>query len=121
MLQRIYGLAFADEKRLKDYLKFLEEAEKRDHRRLGKELELFFVSEYGPGFPFFMPKGMVLKNTLIDLWRKEHRNAGYVEIQTPTILNRELWETSGHWFNYRENMEISWIFAEDLMYLLHLI
>ena len=104
MLQRIYGLAFADEKRLKDYLKFLEEAEKRDHRRLGKELELFFVSEYGPGFPFFMPKGMVLKNTLIDLWRKEHRKAGYVEIQTPTILNRELWETSGHWFNYRENM-----------------
>ena len=104
MLQRIYGLAFSDDKRLKDYLKFLEEAEKRDHRRLGKELELFFVSEYGPGFPFFMPKGMVLKNTLIDLWRKEHRKAGYVEIQTPTILNRELWETSGHWFNYRENM-----------------
>ena len=104
MLQRIYGLAFSDDKRLKDYLKFLEEAEKRDHRRLGKELELFFVSEYGPGFPFFMPKGMVSKNTLIDLWRKEHRKAGYVEIQTPTILNRELWETSGHWFNYRENM-----------------
>ena len=104
MLQRIYGLAFSDDKRLKDYLKFLEEAEKRDHRRLGKELELFFVSEYGPGFPFFMPKGMVLKNTLIDLWRKEHRKAGYVEIQTPTILNRELWENSGHWFNYRENM-----------------
>lgn len=104
MLQRIYGFAFSDDKRLKDYLKFLEEAEKRDHRRLGKELELFFVSEYGPGFPFFMPKGMVLKNTLIDLWRKEHRKAGYVEIQTPTILNRELWETSGHWFNYRENM-----------------
>ena len=104
MLQRIYGLAFADEKRLKDYLKFLEEAEKRDHRRLGKELELFFVSEYGPGFPFFMPKGMVLKNTLIDLWRKEHRKAGYVEIQTPAMLNRELWETSGHWFNYKENM-----------------
>ncbi len=104
MLQRIYGLAFADDKRLKDYLKFLEEAEKRDHRRLGKELELFFVSEYGPGFPFFMPKGMVLKNTLIDLWRKEHRKAGYVEIQTPAMLNRELWETSGHWFNYKENM-----------------
>ena len=104
MLQRIYGVAFADEKRLKDYLKFLEEAEKRDHRRLGKELELFFVSEYGPGFPFFTPKGMVLKNTLIDLWRKEHKKAGYVEIQTPIILNRELWETSGHWFNYRENM-----------------
>ena len=104
MLQRIYGLAFSDDKRLKDYLKFLEEAEKRDHRRLGKELELFFLSEYGPGFPFLMPIGMVLKNTLIDLWRKEHRKAGYVEIQTPTILNRELWETSGHWFNYRENM-----------------
>ena len=104
MLQRIYGFAFSDEAKLNDYLKFLEEAEKRDHRRLGKELELFFVSEYGPGFPFFMPKGMVLKNTLIDLWRKEHRKAGYVEIQTPTILNRELWETSGHWFNYKENM-----------------
>ncbi len=104
MLQRIYGFAFSDEAKLKAYLTLLEEAERRDHRRLGKELELFFVSEYGPGFPFFMPKGMVLKNTLIDLWRKEHRKAGYVEIQTPTILNRELWETSGHWFNYKENM-----------------
>ena len=104
MLQRIYGLAFSNNDKLKDYLVFLEEAEKRDHRRLGKELELFFVSEYGPGFPIFLPKGMVLKNTLIDLWRKEHKKAGYVEIQTPTMLNKELWETSGHWFNYRENM-----------------
>lgn len=104
MLQRIYGFAFSNDKKLKDYLEFLEEAEKRDHRKLGKELELFFVSEYGPGFPFFAPKGMDLKNTLIDLWRKEHKKAKYVEIETPTILNRELWETSGHWFNYRENM-----------------
>ncbi|NME35606.1 MULTISPECIES: threonine--tRNA ligase [Fusobacterium] len=104
MLQRIYGLAFSNNDKLKDYLVFLEEAEKRDHRRLGKELELFFVSEYGPGFPIFLPKGMVLKNTLIDLWRREHKKAGYVEIQTPTMLNKELWETSGHWFNYRENM-----------------
>ncbi|MFK4785751.1 threonine--tRNA ligase [Fusobacterium sp. MFO224] len=104
MLQRIYGLAFGNKERLKDYLKFLEEAEKRDHRKLGKELELFFVSEYGPGFPIFMPKGMCLKNTLIDLWRREHKKAGYVEVQTPTMLNRELWETSGHWFNYKENM-----------------
>src|SRR3712207_8192401 len=81
----------------------MEEAEKRDHRKLGKELELFFLSEYGPGFPFFLPKGMVLRNTLIDLWRAEHEKAGYVQIDTPIMLNRELWEISGHWFNYREN------------------
>lgn len=107
MLQRIYGYAFATEKDLKDFLKLMEEAEKRDHRKLGKELELFFLSEYGPGFPFFLPKGMVLRNTLIDLWRVEHEKAGYVQIDTPIMLNRELWEISGHWFNYRENMYTS--------------
>ncbi|AYZ73956.1 threonine--tRNA ligase [Fusobacterium necrophorum] len=107
MLQRIYGYAFATEKDLKDFLQLMEEAEKRDHRKLGKELELFFLSEYGPGFPFFLPKGMVLRNTLIDLWRAEHEKAGYVQIDTPIMLNRELWEISGHWFNYRENMYTS--------------
>lgn len=107
MLQRIYGYAFATEKDLKDFLRLMEEAEKRDHRKLGKELELFFLSEYGPGFPFFLPKGMVLRNTLIDLWRAEHEKAGYVQIDTPIMLNRELWEISGHWFNYRENMYTS--------------
>ena len=109
MLQRIYGFAFADEKRLKDYLTLLEEAEKRDHRKLGKELELFFISEYGPGFPIFLPKGMEIRNTLINLWKREHTLAGYTEIMTPIMLNKELWETSGHWFNYRENMYTSTI------------
>ena len=107
MLQRIYGFAFASDKELKTHLKFLEEAEKRDHRKLGKELELFFMSDYGPGFPFFMPKGMELKDTLMDLWKREHKKAGYSMIQTPIMLNKELWETSGHWFNYRENMYTS--------------
>ena len=107
MLQRIYGYAFAEERELKDYLFQLEEAEKRDHRKLGKELELFFMSEYGPGFPFFLPKGMEMKNTLMRLWEKEHKKAGYKIIQTPIMLNKELWETSGHWFNYRENMYTS--------------
>ena len=107
MLQRIYGYAFAEERELKEYLVQLEEAEKRDHRKLGKELELFFMSDYGPGFPFFMPKGMELKNTLMRLWEKEHKKAGYKLIQTPIMLNKELWETSGHWFNYRENMYTS--------------
>lgn len=113
MLQRIYGYAFATEKELKDFLKLMEEAEKRDHRKLGKELEIFFMSEYGPGFPFFLPKGMVLRNTLIDLWRAEHDKAGYVQIDTPIMLNRELWEISGHWFNYRENMYTSVIDETD--------
>jgi threonyl-tRNA synthetase len=107
MLQRIYGLAFDNEKNLKDYLHMLEEAEKRDHRKLGKELDLFFMSEYGPGFPFFLPKGMELKSALMQLWEKEHKKAGYQLIQTPIMLNKELWETSGHWFNYRENMYTS--------------
>ncbi|MBZ4682740.1 MAG: threonyl-tRNA synthetase [Fusobacteriales bacterium] len=107
MLQRIYGFAFADDKDLKAYLTLLEEAEKRDHRKLGKELELFFISEYGPGFPFFLPKGMEIKNILMRIWEKEHKKAGYKIIQTPMMLNKELWETSGHWFNYRENMYTS--------------
>ncbi|MGL5123469.1 MAG: threonine--tRNA ligase [Fusobacteriaceae bacterium] len=107
MLQRIYGLAFSDETRLKKHLKFLEEAERRDHRKIGKELDLFFMSDYGPGFPFFLPKGMIMRNVLTDLWRKEHVKAGYDQIQTPVMLNKELWETSGHWFNYRENMYTS--------------
>ena len=107
MLQRIYGYSFSNEDRLKKYLKFMEEAEKRDHRKLGKDLELFFISEYGPGFPFFLPKGMVFRNVLIDLWRKEHEKAGYLQLETPIMLNKELWEISGHWFNYRENMYTS--------------
>jgi len=107
MLQRIYGIAFSNDKELKAHLKFLEEADKRDHRKLGKELELFFMSDYGPGFPFFLPKGMELKNTLEEVWKKEHRKAGYKLIQTPAMLNKELWETSGHWFNYKENMYLS--------------
>ena len=107
MLQRIYGYSFSNEDRLKKHLKFMEEAEKRDHRKLGKELELFFLSEYGPGFPFFLPKGMVFRNVLIDLWRKEHEKAGYLQLETPIMLNKELWEISGHWFNYRENMYTS--------------
>ncbi|MGB6128735.1 MAG: threonine--tRNA ligase [Psychrilyobacter sp.] len=107
MLQRIYGIAFDSDKALKLYLKFLEEAEKRDHRKLGKELDLFFMSEYGPGFPFWLPKGMEIRNVLEDLWKSEHRKAGYEEIKTPVMLNKELWETSGHWFNYKENMYLS--------------
>ena len=107
MLQRIYGYSFSNEDRLKKHLKLMEEAEKRDHRKLGKELELFFLSEYGPGFPFFLPKGMIIRNVLIDLWRKEHEKAGYLQLETPIMLNKELWEISGHWFNYRENMYTS--------------
>ena len=107
MLQRIYGYSFSNEERLKKHLKLMEEAEKRDHRKLGKELELFFLSEYGPGFPFFLPKGMVIRNVLIDLWRKEHEKAKYLQLETPIMLNKELWEVSGHWFNYRENMYTS--------------
>ena len=107
MLQRIYGYSFSNEDRLKKHLKLMEEAEKRDHRKLGKELELFFLSEYGPGFPFFLPKGMIIRNVLIDLWRKEHEKARYLQLETPIMLNKELWEVSGHWFNYRENMYTS--------------
>ena len=114
MLQRIYGYAFADKKALKEYLHLLEEAEKRDHRKLGKQLDLFMMSDFGPGFPFFLPKGMDLRNVLEDLWKREHKKAGYQEIKTPIILNRSLWETSGHWANYKDNMYTSVIDEEDV-------
>ncbi len=104
MLQRIYGTAFPTKEMLEEHLKRLEEAKKRDHRRLGRELDLFSLHPEGPGFPFFHPKGMVILNELIDFWRKEHKKAGYKEIRTPLILNRELWERSGHWDHYKENM-----------------
>ncbi len=104
MLTRIYGTAFAKKEDLEAHLKMLEEAKKRDHRRLGKELGLFMLSDYGPGFPFFLPKGIILKNTLLDHWRKVHKKNGYTEISTPIILNRVLWETSGHWEHYHDDM-----------------
>lgn len=104
MLTRIYGIAFPKASQLDEYLKQVEEAKKRDHRKLGKELGIFTIMDEGPGFPFFLPKGMVLKNLLIDYWRKLHTREGYVEISTPMMLNRQLWETSGHWDHYRENM-----------------
>lgn len=106
-LQRIYGTAFFDKKELKAYLNFLEEARKRNHRKIGEALDLFSFHEEAPGMPFFHPKGMDLWNALIDYWREEHRRAGYVEIKTPIMLNRSLWERSGHWENYRENMYTS--------------
>ena len=109
MLQRIYGVAFATKKELEDYLKMMEEAEKRNHRKLGKQLDLFFVDEHGPGFPFFMPKGVELFNKLQEIWRVEHKKRKYQEIRTPIMLDKELWEISGHWFNYRENMYTSTI------------
>ena len=104
MLQRIYGTAFSKKAELDEYLARIEEAKKRDHRKLGREQGLFMMREEGPGFPFFLPNGMVLKNTLLDYWRTIHRRAGYVEISTPIILSRKLWETSGHWDHYKENM-----------------
>ena len=113
MLQRIYGTAFEKKADLDAYLTMLEEAKKRDHRKLGKELGLFTIMDEGPGFPFFLPKGMVLKNTLIDYWREVHKRYGYVEISTPMILNRQLWETSGHWFHYKDNMYTTVIADED--------
>lgn len=113
MLQRIYGTAFTKKAELEEYLHMIEEAKKRDHRKLGKELGLFMMSEDGPGFPFFLPKGMDLKNALMDYWREIHRKAGYVEISTPIILNRRLWETSGHWEHYKENMYTTVIDDED--------
>ena len=112
-LQRIYGVAFPKKDELDAYLQRLEEAKRRDHRRLGKELGLFMLTEEGPGFPFFLPKGMVLKNTLIDYWREIHKRYGYVEVSTPMILNRHLWETSGHWYHYKENMYTTVIDGED--------
>ncbi len=104
MLTRIYGISFPKQAQLDEYLQMLEEAKKRDHRKLGKELGLFMLADEGPGFPFFLPKGMVLKNNLIDYWRQVHKRYGYVEISTPMILNRQLWERSGHWEHYKDNM-----------------
>ena len=113
MLCRVYGIAFPKASMLEEYLQMLEEAKKRDHRRLGKDLELFTLLEEGPGFPFFLPKGMVLKNLLIDYWRQIHTKAGYQEIQTPIILSRSLWERSGHWDHYKQNMYTTEIDGED--------
>jgi len=113
MLQRIYGTSFDKASHLEEYLKRLEEAKKRDHRKLGKELELFVLLEEGPGFPFFLPKGMRIKNILLDYWREIHVEAGYEEVETPIILNRKLWETSGHWDHYKENMYTLKIDEED--------
>ncbi|MDY5230132.1 MAG: threonine--tRNA ligase, partial [Eubacteriales bacterium] len=104
MLTRIYGTAFFTKDELAEYLNMIEEAKKRDHRKLGRELGIFTMMDEGPGFPFFLPNGMVLKNTLIDYWRQIHTREGYVEISTPMMLNRKLWETSGHWDHYKENM-----------------
>ena len=113
MLSRIYGTAYTKASDLDAYLTMLEEAKKRDHRKLGKELKLFTLLEEGPGFPFFLPKGMIVKNTLIDFWREIHKKAGYVEVSTPIILNRQLWERSGHWDHYKENMYTTVIDDED--------
>ena len=112
-LQRIYGIAFPKKDELDAYLQRIEEAKKRDHRKLGKELGLFMLRDEGPGFPFFLPKGMVLKNTLLDYWRQVHKKYGYVEISTPIILNRQLWERSGHWDHYKQNMYTTVIDDED--------
>ena len=112
-LQRIYGIAFPKKDELDAYLERIEEAKRRDHRKLGKELGLFMMTEEGPGFPFFLPKGMVLKNTLLDYWRQCHKRYGYVEISTPIILNQELWHRSGHWDHYKDNMYTTVIDGED--------
>ena len=113
MLTRIGGIAFRTQDELKDYMKLMEEAEKRDHRRIGKEMGLFMLCDEGPGFPFFLPKGMAIKNALIDYWRDIHYANGYVEVQTPLIMNRHLWETSGHWDHYKDNMYATKIDGED--------
>ncbi|MCD8396639.1 MAG: threonine--tRNA ligase [Lachnospiraceae bacterium] len=113
MLTRIYGTAFTKKADLDEHLARIEEAKKRDHRKLGKQLGLFMMADEGPGFPFFLPNGMILKNTLLDYWREIHTKAGYVEISTPIILNRQLWETSGHWDHYKENMYTTVIDDED--------
>ncbi|WP_195975661.1 threonine--tRNA ligase [Hydrogeniiclostridium mannosilyticum] len=113
MLQRVYGISFPKAVDLDAYMNMLEEAKKRDHRKLGRELELFTIMDEGPGFPFFLPKGMVLKNLLIDYWREIHREAGYQEISTPVILSRKLWERSGHWDHYKDNMYTTVIDEED--------
>ncbi len=113
MLTRIYATAFARKEELEAYITMMEEAKKRDHRKLGRELGLFMMHDAGPGFPFFLPKGMVLKNTLMEYWREIHKKAGYVEISTPIILNRSLWETSGHWDHYKNNMYTTVIDEQD--------
>lgn len=113
MLQRVYGTSFEKNKDLEAYLKMLEEAKKRDHRKIGRELELFMIPEEGPGFPLFLPRGMELKKSLMKYWEEIHREDRYVEIETPIILNRKLWETSGHWFHYKENMYTVQIDEED--------
>ena len=113
MLTRIYGTSFPNKEALEEELNRIEEAKKRDHRKLGKELGIFTLMEEGPGFPFFLPKGMILKNLLLDYWRHIHTRDGYVEISTPIMLDRELWETSGHWDHYRENMYTTVIDDED--------
>jgi len=113
MLTRIYGISFPKASQLSQHLEMLEEAKKRDHRKLGKEMGLFAMMEEGPGFPFFLPKGLILKNLLIDYWRKLHDREGYVEISTPIMLNKHLWETSGHWDNYRENMYTTIVDEEE--------
>jgi threonyl-tRNA synthetase len=113
MLQRVYGVAFSNKALLETHLHNLEEAKKRDHRKLGKELKLFTFAEEGPGFPFMLSKGIILKNILIDFWRKLHYEAGYVEVETPIMLNKKLWETSGHWYHYKENMYTSMIDEEE--------
>ena len=112
-LQRVYGTCFMNEEALKEHLHILEERKKRDHRKLGRELELFMMSEYGPGFPFWLPNGMILRKNLEDFWYKIHTENGYLFVQTPIMLNRELWETSGHWYNYKENMYTSTIDEKD--------
>jgi threonyl-tRNA synthetase len=113
VLQRIYGVAYPKKDQLDEYLQRIEEAKRRDHRKLGKELGLFTLMEEGPGFPFFLPKGMVLRNTLIDYWRQVHKRYGYVEISTPMILNQDLWHRSGHWDHYKDNMYTTVIDGED--------
>ena len=113
MLSRIYGTAYTKASDLEAYITMLEEAKKRDHRKLGKELKLFALLDEGPGFPFFLPNGMIVKNTLIDFWREIHKKAGYVEVSTPIILSRQLWETSGHWDHYKENMYTTVIDDQD--------
>lgn len=113
MLQRIYGISFPKAKMLEEYLEMLEEAKKRDHRKIGKDMDLFMICEEGPGFPFFLPKGMVIRNELENFWRKEHRKRGYEEIKTPLILNEDLWHTSGHWDHYKDNMYFTQIDGND--------
>ncbi len=113
MLKRIYGISFPTQKELEDYLNLLEEARKRDHRRLGRELKIFAMSDEGPGFPFFLPNGMIIYNELLNYWRELHKREGYVEISTPMILSRKLWETSGHWDHYKDNMYFTKIDGDD--------